>query len=155
MRILPFRLTTEQKKQKGRQILGPCQKIKISVEPEGEGDSNCSWCVWNGPQSPRKRTWRTGIQRKNRDHPDYRLIEIGQKCSKDLRRLVVTQTPVNAGVKNSQEIMIIIITILLSVRFDASSQSSKLFHLLFVTHIVYLSSLRIKALCIVINFLIL
>ena len=38
-----------------------------------------------------------GDQRKNRDYSDYRIIKIGQntqKSPRDLRRLTVSQTPV-------------------------------------------------------------
>ena len=45
------------------------------------------------------------------DHPNYSIAEIGQNTEKspwDLRRFVVTQTPVNADVKNSQGVKIII-----------------------------------------------
>ena len=50
-------------------ILEPCQKKKKqqktktkqnrtkqkTVEPEGDGDTNCRWCAWDGPQKPGKR----------------------------------------------------------------------------------------------------
>ena len=44
-----------------------------------------------------KKTSGIGIQRKNRDHPDYCIGKIGQNTEEspgDLRRLAITQTPV-------------------------------------------------------------
>ena len=59
--------------------------------------------------------WRT-----NCHHPDYSIAKINQNPEKspgDLRRLAVTQTPVkpsaNAGVRNLQEIITIIIIIIM------------------------------------------
>ena len=67
------------------------------MEYEGDGDSNCKWCTWNNPQKVANeaegvRNWKT-----NQDHPNYSIVEVGQNTEKspeDLRRPVVTQTPV-------------------------------------------------------------
>ena len=67
------------------------------MEHEGDGDTNCGWCTWNNPQRVDKGTRRHRNQRTSRDHPDYRIINIGQNTEKnpgDLKRLAVTQTPV-------------------------------------------------------------
>ena len=47
----------------------------------------------------KKKAGRTGIERKNRDHPKYSIGVIGQNTAKSpggLRRLAVTQTPVKS-----------------------------------------------------------
>ena len=67
------------------------------MEHEGDGDTDCSWCTRSSLQ--RRRKWNGGIknQRKNRDDKDPIIVKIGQNTEKspgDLRRLVVTQTPV-------------------------------------------------------------
>ena len=46
-----------------------------------------------------RRSGSVGNRRKNRDHPNYSIVEIGQNTEKspgNLRRLTVTQTPVKA-----------------------------------------------------------
>ena len=40
------------------------RKKNKTVRHEGDGDTNCSWCTWNGLQRIRKETRRTGNQRK-------------------------------------------------------------------------------------------
>ena len=69
----------------------------------------------------------------SRDPPNYRIVEIDQNTEKspgDLRRLVVTQTPVekpsaNAGVKNSKMSKIIIIIIIIMTLQQKSYQRDK------------------------------
>ena len=81
---------------KNRQILGPCQRTKKTVEHECDDDTNCNWCSWYGPKKLGRKIWGSGNQRKNQDHPNYRIIKIGQNTGKspdNLRRLAVTQTP--------------------------------------------------------------
>ena len=49
------------------------------------------------PKGVEKEPEGIGNQRKDQDHPNYRVVKISlntQKCSGDLRRLAVTQTPV-------------------------------------------------------------
>ena len=51
----------------------------------------------NDPERISKKDGRVGNQRTNRDHPNYNIIEIGQKTKKspeDFRRLPNAQTPV-------------------------------------------------------------
>ena len=67
------------------------------MEYEGDGDINCNWNTRNGHQSIGSRTGRFGNKKTSGDHPDYIFLEIGQNAKKspvDLRRLAVTQTPV-------------------------------------------------------------
>ena len=85
------------------------------MEHESDGDDNYNWCTWNNPQRIGTGTGRLRNQRTSEDHPDYSIIKIDQKTKKspgDLRRLAVTQIPVenpSAGVKNSQKSKIITI----------------------------------------------
>ena len=58
---------TKKKTEKKRQILGSCLRTEDVEEHEGVGDTNCTWCSWNGP----KETEEIGDQRKNQDHPNF------------------------------------------------------------------------------------
>ena len=42
---------------------------KKAVEHDGDCDTNCSWCTWKIEE--------IGNQRKNRNHADYNIVEIG------------------------------------------------------------------------------
>ena len=67
------------------------------MKHEGDGDSNCVLCIWNDPKTVKKKTREIGNQEENRNQPDNWIVEIGKNTEKshgDLRRLVVTQTPV-------------------------------------------------------------
>ena len=67
------------------------------MKHEGDGDRNCGWCTWDNPQRIGKEVARLGNKKTRRDHPDYMIIKISQNTANspgDLRRLVVTQTPV-------------------------------------------------------------
>ena len=87
------------------------------MEHEEDGDPSYNSFVRNNPKRLTKGTGRLRNQRIRGDHPNYCVVEIGQnteKSSGDLRRLTVTQTPVerrsaNAGVENPQGVLIIII----------------------------------------------
>ena len=66
------------------------------MEHECDGDTSCTWRTWNYPQRIFKGTGRLGNKRKSGNHPDYSIIKIDQnteKSPRDLRILVVTQTP--------------------------------------------------------------
>ena len=85
------------RKQKERQIPRSCLRAEKAIEQEGDSDTNCNSCVWNGPHKLGKGTDKVGNQSKNWDHPDYSIIEIRQNTemsAADLKRLAVTQTPV-------------------------------------------------------------
>ena len=67
------------------------------MEHEGGGDTNCSGCTQNNYRRIGKATGRLGNKRTSRDHPDNRIIKIGQnnkESSIDLRRPAAIQTPV-------------------------------------------------------------
>ena len=64
------------------------------MEHEGDGEGNCDWCTWD--RRIGKGTGWLVNKRTSRDHPNYRIIKIGQnteKSPRDLRRLAVTQIP--------------------------------------------------------------
>ena len=70
---------------------------KKTVENESDRDTKCNLCSWYSQRRINKGI--TGLENKrtSRDHPNYCIIEIDQNIEKslgDLRRLVVTQTPV-------------------------------------------------------------
>ena len=69
------------------------QKTKKAVEHECNGDTNCSWYIWNSLKKLEKGTGTVGNQRKNRDHSNYCIAEINHKTVKSSggqRRLAVT-----------------------------------------------------------------
>ena len=72
-------------------------ELKKTVEHERDGYTNCRWCSWYSHQRIGKMTRGLGNKRKSGDNPNYSIVEIGQTTEEspgDLRRLVVTQTPV-------------------------------------------------------------
>ena len=67
------------------------------MEHAGDNYTNCNWCVWNSNKTITKGTGGLGSWWTSGDHPNYYIIENGQNTEKspgDLRRLIVTQTPV-------------------------------------------------------------
>ena len=52
------------------------REVKKAMEHESDGNTNYSWCTWNGLQGFRKKSEGSGDQRKNRDHTDYRIVMI-------------------------------------------------------------------------------
>ena len=61
-----------------------------------DGDTNCSWCTWNGPQGLGKMIGTIENQKKNRDHRNFDIVKIGENTEKspgDLR----TPTSVKAN----------------------------------------------------------
>ena len=70
-------------------------KIKIH---ESDGDTTCDWRARHSHQRFGTGSGGLGNKRTSEDHPNYCIIENGQNTEKshgDLRRLAVTQTPVN------------------------------------------------------------
>ena len=68
-----------------------------TVDHESDGDTNCNWDTRYSHQRFGTKTGGLGNKRTSEDHPNYSIIEIGQNTEKslgDLRRLTVTQTPV-------------------------------------------------------------
>ena len=71
------------------------RELKNAVEHDGEGDTNYSWCTRKGLE---KKTERKENQRNHQNHPDHSIVKIGlntQKGPVNLRRLTVSQTPIN------------------------------------------------------------
>ena len=84
------------------------------MEHENDVYTNYNWFFWYSHQRINKGTGGYGYKKSNGDHPNYYIVEIGQNTEQspgNLRRLAVTQIPVNADVKNSKGIIIIIIII--------------------------------------------
>ena len=58
--------------------LGHFQRAEKTVEREGDGDTNHNRWTWNGHQRiEKKKTGRSGNQRKNRDHLDHSVFNTG------------------------------------------------------------------------------
>ena len=69
------------------------KELKRIIEHEDGGDTNCSWCTWNGPQRLVKETVGIGNKKKNQDHPDHSVVKIYkniQKCPGNLKRFAAT-----------------------------------------------------------------
>ena len=67
------------------------------MEHESDGETNCNWCILNNPPKISTGTETLRNKRKSGDHPDYRIIKIGQNTEMNpgnLGRLAVTQIPV-------------------------------------------------------------
>ena len=67
------------------------------IEHKSDGGTNCNWCAQYSHQNINKGTGERGNKRTSGDHPNDIVIKIGQntkKSSGDLRRLDITQTPV-------------------------------------------------------------
>ncbi len=67
------------------------------MEHESDGDTNCNWRARYSHKGIDKKNGRLVNKRMNGDHPNYSIIEIDQNTEKspgDLRRLALTQTPV-------------------------------------------------------------
>ena len=67
------------------------------MEHESVGDTNCNLCAWYGHQRICNGTGGLGNKKTSGDHPNDSIIKIGQNTEKspeELRRLAVTQTPV-------------------------------------------------------------
>ena len=70
---------------------------KKTVEHDSNYYTNCNWCTWYNQQRIGTNTGGVGTNGAGVDYPNYGIIENGQnteKCPEDLRRLAVTQTPV-------------------------------------------------------------
>ena len=72
------------------------KELKKIMERVSDSDTNCNWCVLYSHQRFGTRTGGLGNKWTSGDHPNYSIVETTriQKSSGDLRRLVVTQTPV-------------------------------------------------------------
>ena len=61
------------RKRKERQILGPCQRTKKTVEHEGDDDSNYRWSPSNGPKKLEKLEIRGKLETIQTTHCWHRL----------------------------------------------------------------------------------
>ena len=67
------------------------------MEHEGDDDNHCNWFARYSQQKIGTRIRGIGNKRTSGDYPNYSIIKIGHNTEKspgDLRRLAVTQTPV-------------------------------------------------------------
>ena len=67
------------------------------MEHEGNDYTNRDWCIRGSNKRTIKGTGELGGWRTDGDHPDYSIVKNGYNTEKspgDLRRFVVTQTPV-------------------------------------------------------------
>ena len=68
-------------------MLGPSQRMEKTLEHEGNGDTNCSWCIWNSPKMFRKKNRGLVNQRKNEDHPGHSITNLIRILTKVLETL--------------------------------------------------------------------
>ena len=71
-----------QRKQKVKQVFGPCLRTKKPMEHESDGDTNCNWRTWNDSQRLGKETEGVGNRRTN---PNYSIVENTEKSPGDIR----------------------------------------------------------------------
>ena len=97
--------------EKINELLGSCQRAEKTAELEGDGDTNCSWSIWDITQRLRKEIGRKEDQRMDGNHTDLSILKISsniQKCAGNIRRLTVTyfcdRSPAGAEAKNSQRV---------------------------------------------------
>ena len=118
--VVPVDHAAKMKENEKTQVLGPCQRTKISMKYESGRDTIYDWCAWNSPQRLDKENGKVGNQRTKQKHPNYCFVTIKQKSEKipgDLSGLAITQTPSNTSVKKlSRSIIIIIIIIIMRRR---------------------------------------
>ena len=75
--MLIFQQTPERKEnQKIDKYFGHTRELKNAVENETDGDINCRYCPWNGPQESKKETGETEDQRKNQNHPHHSTLKL-------------------------------------------------------------------------------
>ena len=79
-----------QRKQKERQVLRPCQRTEKVVENEGDSNPNCIWRTWNDPQ---RRMEGLKIGGRIETIKTTTLLR-SARIIRDLRRFAVTQIPV-------------------------------------------------------------
>ena len=81
------------RKRKKRRVFRPCQRTKKAVEHVGDGDINCNWRAWNGPQRPGGGGWQEELGSKSEQRLSS-IVEIVQNTEKspgDSRKLIITQ----------------------------------------------------------------
>ena len=86
-------LSENERKQKDKQILGCCQWTEKAVEHENDGNVNNTGRVKTSPQGLGKETSTVENQKKNWDHIDHSIVEIGEntQSSEEIRWLAVNK----------------------------------------------------------------
>ena len=83
------------RKRKDRQIQGPCLRTKNkTLRDIRVTKMTTRRCTWNVLQRLGKRTEKTGNQRKNRDLPNYCIIEKDQNTETSPGDVLSLKTPV-------------------------------------------------------------
>ena len=80
-------------------------RTEKTMEHESDGDISCNWCDQYSHQRIGTGTGGVGIKRTSGNHSNNSIVEIGQNTEKsagDLRKLAVTQTPV----ENHQKMLV-------------------------------------------------
>ena len=83
--------------EKKDKYLDLARELKKTKEHEGDNYTYCDWCFWYSNQRIIIGTGEHGSWKMSGDHPNDYIIENGQNTVKnpgDLKRLAVTQTPV-------------------------------------------------------------
>ena len=90
------RVKSEKKSEKKNKYLDLARELKKTMEHESDSDTNCNRCARYSHQRIGGGTGGLGNNRTSGDLTNCSIIEIGkntEKCPGDLRRLAVTQTP--------------------------------------------------------------
>ena len=86
-----------ERKWKEKSVPRPYLGTEKTVEQENDSYTNWHLCFWYSHQRTRTRTGGLGNKWTSEDHPNHCIIKNVQnteKSSRDLKRLTVTQTPV-------------------------------------------------------------
>ena len=97
-RVVGFAVSTDfrvkfKKSEKRDKFIDLARELKKTKEH----DTKCNWCSWYSHLRIGTRTGRFGNKRTSGDHPNHSILKIGLNNNKspgDLRRLVITKTPV-------------------------------------------------------------
>ena len=99
---------------------------KKTVEHGSDCHTNSNWCFWYSHQRISKTTGELGNNWTSGDYPNYSIAEIGQNTELspgDLRRIVVTQTPMwnhrLTPMWKSQKIVVIIVHTYISTHWSS------------------------------------
>ena len=75
-------------------ISRPCQRTKETVEHEENSDTSCKWRAWNDSNILERRLESWELEDELRSSTLYSIGQNTEKSPEDLRRLIVTHTPV-------------------------------------------------------------
>ena len=95
--IADHRVKLKESKKKYK-YLDLARELKKTMEYVSNDFTNCRCCSWYSHQRFGKRTRGFENKRSSGDNTNYSIVEIGQNTGKslgDLRKLVVTHTPLN------------------------------------------------------------